>query len=288
MNKAQNFLENLKAMERFSGHTFDPTTKQGFDPTTQMRFQGTAQQVQKTSTDQVNMTSADQTVQFTVSVANTMLADLVIELFQFDSSQTSIYSPDVNDYHPSNAMGPILTFSTGTANTYLIGPLQANLTSFVNNAGVVPTGNTPNTVGFDENGNLVYRPGYVGGALPAGNVTISCAEVSYKKLFNYSGKFPFRIDKMRMTFTADAQIQQNITQVQKTWLGATTTNKVQSNTYKSPFQFQPLIVDVPTPLQITSECGLQYKILGLTNSGAATVNTATFNMFLSSYAKPNL
>lgn len=290
----QDILNNVDKMERESFYTIDPTMdrRRNFDPTNGMNklarrnFQGAANINQNAASQTVSMNAADPVVQFTVTITNTMLADLNIELFQFDASQTEMLSPAVNNYVPASATQFGVTFATGTANQYIYGSITGDILKYSNNAGSTPTASSDNIVGFNASGDLVYQPGYSGGALPAGNVTIKCAEVPYKLLFKYAGKYPFAINRMRMQFASQNQITQTILEKERSFLGSTTTDQVNPNTYFTPNQFQSLIIDVPTPFQITSERGLNYNILGTTNSAVAT-NYVTINMFLQLYIKPN-
>ena len=147
-----------------------------------------------------------------------------------------------------------------------LGTVQGN-ESQINN--IVPVGNrTPaneNTadfgyVGFDELGNLVLT-----GAGPVGvagnlNISVNCKQTPYNGLFRSSAIVPFRITRIRMSVTTDAQIDNEIVHFTQNFLGAKSQNTVNPRNFFSPTQFQNRIIDIPTNFRIDGNRGLLYAI----------------------------
>jgi hypothetical protein len=110
--------------------------------------------------------------------------------------------------------------------------------------------------------------------------TVSCKQVPYRTLFNSSGIQPFKIEKVRLTVTNDSQIDNDINDVELTFLGKVNRNSLSPRSFLNPTQFQSKIIDIPYKVEINSEKSIQYQV----NAG----ETVTFNFFISQYRKLNL
>ena len=170
--------------------------------------------------------------------------------------------------------------------TYGYQPLSTRegLEALINN--VVPVGNrTPanesNTsaagfVGFDNTGALIITPT---GAFAAATVAkLSCNQYPYSGLLESSSRFPFRITRVRLTVTADAQISNPIVLFRNNFLGAKSQNEINPRNFFNPNQFQTKIIDVPIDFDINGNSGLLYNV----NDG----ETVSWNVEIESYNLP--
>lgn len=94
----------------------------------------------------------------------------------------------------------------------------------------------------------------------SGHIVLSCSTFPYRGLLESSNVNPFRITRIRMTTTTDAQIDNNIVHFSNSFVGGNTTNSINPRTYFNPSQFQGKIVDIPLNLVIDQQKGLQYII----------------------------
>lgn len=108
-------------------------------------------------------------------------------------------------------------------------------------------------------------------------VTISCKQTPYRALLESSSRTPFQIEKLRLTVTNDAQIDNEIFMVENTWLGKVDRNSINPRTYFNPNQFQSKIIDIPLKYVINFERGLELIV----NAG----ETINLSFFVSSYRK---
>lgn len=124
------------------------------------------------------------------------------------------------------------------------------------------------TVGFNQDGDLVILGGTaVAAVTPAnlvqgadGRVQVSCNQFPYQGLFESSANVPFRISRIRATYTTAAQIDREITLARRSFLGGISQNAVNPRTFFKPEQFQALIVDIPINWNIDAESGIEYVL----------------------------
>jgi len=205
------------------------------------------------------------TAQFDITITNNQSTTCAIELF--------------------NAQNSISEFTNNTTNSGLVPALSARGINVRNSAGTGMESLLVYGIGFDnatgtgtlisaywdEFGDLIYTD------VAGDTCVISCKQIPYRSLFKYSERGSFRIDRMRMKFTTSNQINQDLTITQKTFLGLTKSNIVSPSSYFSPQQYQSLILDIPVPISIDAERGIQTRIV----SG----ETLLINMFVSNYSR---
>lgn len=205
---------------------------------------------------------------FDVNIVSTFATAINIELFFAQYSISKIQNLTTNPaYEPLQAAR--LYSGTGTPAETFIGHSSRFL------AAGDASGSTYNKVIYwADNGDLVYKDFTTA---TAGTCTISCTQVPYRALFDYSFRGAFTIQSMRMKFSAAGQIDNSMTTVEKSFLGLQKQNSIPISTYISPDQFQSLIVDMPVPIRIDADKGIQYTI----NAG----NTVNLNMRIAEYSK---
>lgn len=154
------------------------------------------------------------------------------------------------------------------AATYGYYPLSTRegLEALINN--VVPVGNrTPanesNTLsagfcGFDKSGNLILTPDGAYNVATVGKLV--CNQFPYSGLLESSSQQPFRITRIRMTTTNDAQISNPIVLFNNTFLGSKKQNEINPRNFFSPNQFQTKIIDVPVDFGINGQAGILYTL----------------------------
>ncbi len=107
-------------------------------------------------------------------------------------------------------------------------------------------------IGFNQDGNLIAT----GAVAYTPVLTVSCGQYPYRGVLESCAIQPFRIYGIRMTVTTDAQIDNDITHFNSTFLGAKQQNPVSPRTYFRPDQFQTKIVDIQCDFRIDRERGL--------------------------------
>lgn len=181
--------------------------------------------------------------QFTIKIVNGLGADTKIELFNYLRSIVWALNTNITAFNPWTAVS-------------------------------VAAANANSLVYFDQTGNLIFQD--AGGL----KLTISCNQVPYISMFIASAFFPWRVERMIMTFTNDLSLDQDIKHVTNTFLGSKKENPMTPRTFFQPTQFQSKLVEIKAPYDIDIEKGLQMTIL----SG----ETLTFNLYLRKYVKPSL
>jgi len=154
---------------------------------------------------------------------------------------------------------------TGVAQLYSYGAILAN---------PVGTG-VGDGVYWTDNGDLLYN--YNVGTND--NILISCQEVPYRALFEYTASGSMRISKMRIQYSQSGQIYNDFTYTYRNILGTKKESSISPKQFFTPNQFQSLLIDCPTPFIITKERGLQMTLQ------AATKINITF--FVDAYTQPN-
>lgn len=117
-------------------------------------------------------------------------------------------------------------------------------------------------VGFDYQGNLIIT----GAGVPDSDggdpwATIACGEIAYASFFEASGIIPFQVAWFRMTVTTDAQINQNIVYLKKSYSGGVSENPVSPRSYFRPNQFQDKTIDITVNFPIGIDTGLRTILL---------------------------
>lgn len=123
--------------------------------------------------------------------------------------------------------------------------------------------NKSGIVGFTAAGDLVVFSNATAPAVGQPVVYASCNQFPYKGLLHNSIGVPFQIDSIRMTTATDGQIDNTITHVKNSFLGASSQNEVNPRTFFQPNQFQARIIDIPLDgmnFIIDGEHGLLYTI----------------------------
>lgn len=126
--------------------------------------------------------------------------------------------------------------------------------------------NLNNVAYFDNAGNLVINNS-TGLAL-----TISCKQIAYKTLLENMGKMRAVMSKVKMTFTNDPQLDNDITHTVKTFLGKDVSNSITPRVYFKDGQFQSKQVTLPNKFVIDGQSGLFFQA----NSG----ETISLSFFL--------
>ena len=146
--------------------------------------------------------------------------------------------------------------------------------------GVDPGNASKDMVYWSDIGDLVYNYNVA----TSDTLVISCKEIPYRSLFTYMGQYSMHVNKMRITYGQDVQISQDFVLTYKNFLGTVKNSTISPSTYKTPTQFQNLIVDLPTPFSINSERGMQSTLLG----GATSVSYMNITFFVDKYTVPVL
>ena len=197
---------------------------------------------------QIKKTGPAPAAEFNIIIDNTGGSAAVnVELFNYQSSITKYRNPTTNGTVFPVGAGSPFSFRSAAGTGVSQGIYEGVMVS-TNGA---PTGQ--DAVFFDVDGNLVYLLG-------TGALNISCQEIPYRSLFDYSGRGSFRVTRMRMTFATAGQIANTLKHGIKTFLGKFTQQTVSVSSSKCPDQFQALIVDVKKPFRIDAEKGLFYTI----------------------------
>lgn len=210
---------------------------------------------------------------------STNTQDHIFELFNNEFSITKYANGQTNPGLKTlgAAYGTELKASNGTTNYDFraYGAVSTDIT------GGYPGSGVNDLVYWNEAGNLVYN--YSVGSVD--NIIISCKEVPYRALFDYTASGVMRIQKMRILYTQAAQIQEDFTLTYRNILGVTKTNSLSPKQFFTPQQFQSLLVDVPTPFQISKERGMFMKLLAAPLGGTTSVS---ITFFVDQLTQPNL
>lgn len=174
-----------------------------------------------------------QKMQVNLSMKNNSNVALTFELFNWMNSFTKILNPNyvTGNWHYI----PLLSYAG-------LG-LSASLYD--------------GTVGFDDLGNVLIKGAH---AVPDGSGVIACSTNPYRAFYEASSIIPFSVSFIRMTFTSDEQIDNELIWFQKTFAGAYSENRVSPRAYFDPQQFQDLIVDVKAGFSVGIDAGVRVLV----------------------------
>lgn len=204
---------------------------------------------------------------FQITVTNTNTSAVNFELFNYMRSYERIAnSSRYGSLVPgSSAETQIVDRAGGSSNQQLWGYNHES-------AGV----ETQDIVGWLPNGDLIHNFN-VGSS---GNLVITCSELPYRSLVEYTSTGALRIAKMRLEVSDVTQINRNIIWSKKTIFGVETTNNLSVGRNRSPYQFNPNLVDINMPFTITAETALLYAIGGSQN--------LNLTFYVESFTRPNI
>jgi len=252
--------------EDFDGENFDPNSNSNnYDPNADnysgkgLKVIGRKPQVKK----QPQAT-------FNIKIDGTgNVASHVFELFNNEFGITKFANNQTNPGLVTLGAAQFLPLMDGGGNSVDVrayGAISVDAAAPINNR---------DTVYWRDNGDLVYN--YSQGS--ADNVIISCQEVPYRALFDYTGSGALAIGKMRLQYSQAGQIQQDFTLTYRNILGTTKNISVSPKQFFTPNQFQSLLLDCPTPYIITKERGLQCTLQPNTS--------LSITFFVDRYTEPN-
>lgn len=165
---------------------------------------------------------------FNIRIQNATANTMGVELFNWLASYTRIYNPTYS------GMTGIYPFT----------------------AADVTAANLNNLVYFDRSGNLIVQDN----AGAKVTISVTTANLTYLQLFNASGIANWKLNKVRLTTTTDAQFSNEIALIRTTVGGAKSSNSLSPAQFKSPTQFQNKIVDIPLRGPINAECGITLNV----------------------------
>jgi len=229
---------------------------------------------------------------FNLVINSTMASTVNVEIFNNDQSVIKIYNPSnqtgaAKQFHPlvgvqgAPTILPVGNQTVGTtfAFAYLVGGVDT-FTAAVKDVPAIPAGfNSNSYVYLDENGALVYQPGYNNGTLDSGQVTMQSTQTNYAHVFGVSGKCRFTINYARLivgtTFTN--QLQQDFSYIQGNLVGAASAVPFSAGTYVTENQYNSAIVTLPIQKEIGAKSGLSYPVLA--QQAGPTPNQITMQLF---------
>jgi hypothetical protein len=242
-------MKGFRARQNFNA--YDPSNS--FDPRLAGNFNNAAGDSGSAGST-VQSAKPGQKMQVNLTLTNPAANFLTIELFNYLNSFTRVQQPGyVNPALPNYAYVP--------------------LSSYQGIQRLIAT--TDGTVGFSNTGSLEVR------GLPANPVaTVGCSEIAYASFFAASGITPFSVLGLRVTYTTDSQIDNNITYIKKSYAGGVVENPISPRSFFQPSQFQDLIVDVAASFDIGIDTGIKYVL----NSG----ETVKFALFINMWTSQTL
>ena len=209
---------------------------------------------------------------FDIKISSTLLTDLRIELFNHDFSQVEVYNPAVQvngtpNYHPMGIgiNSPIVIADPSTPNGYFLSFLIGGKDAFVNAVNPVPPAgwNSQAYVYFDENGALVYTPGYVAGALDPGTVTVQSNQTNYRHIFRVMGKARIMVNTIRVKVGANFlnQLNESFVLTQNNIVNDAAQSSFAPDTFQNENNQQTTIVTVPVNTELNPKKGFFYNVI---------------------------
>jgi hypothetical protein len=256
----QNLKRGVSRMERFAFDNFDTFDPEMFDPemydpsnATDSSYyddednydlpNGYAMQPKKASKSRVKSQPLAQIDIVLDNSAMTSTYKTTVELFNYLRSNTLItnssYSSTAGTFRAS-AFDTLQLRSTPATGQILSDALLI----YWNSAGELVYSRTEGTT--NAVGTVVCK--------------ISCPQVPYRVLHEATRNNLLWIEKIRMSVTTDAQIDNPINIFKNTFLGGTKSNQIAPRSEFKPNQFQSKIVDVPIKTAIDAETGLSYTL----------------------------
>jgi len=177
---------------------------------------------------------------FTVKVVNATSTDIQVELFNSLNQAANV-----------------------------VGTIQPTLNPFVFSNRAAANGNS--TIVYSTTGSQIYTNS-------AGNtVTITCQTIAYRTLVESLKFYKIGISKMKINFTNDPQLDNDINFTERTFLGKVLQNSITPRNYFADNQFQSKQVTIVQPFILDGERGINF----LCNSG----ETMSFAFSLDSLKK---
>lgn len=160
-----------------------------------------------------------------------------IELFnaQYSAAKYTTYAPA--NYFPVDAVHSV---TIGTTPFYVYGRATDETIGHTN-------------IWWDQEGALRYSDA-------DGIGKIQCSQIPYRALVDQTLRSAITINRMRIKYGSSGQINNDITWVNKTFLGMRQQNSISPASYFAPDQYQSLIVDVPVTLPIDADKGLTMQV----------------------------
>jgi len=225
-------------------------------------------------------------IQMDFLLTSTLASNLQIEMFNPESSQMYQVNTDINNYYPglgSTLIDAGTTLKSSAANGYGVGVVTGIVDFYVNANAVTPAAgtDTKNICYFDVNGTAVYQPGYLNGALPAGNVTIQCTTgtTSYRQFFDWCNNHVWNFISQKANYSESGQQSSVFTVTTRTILGDTAKTVITPLSYKTEDQYNPLIITMPIEQKMRANRGIRYIMQAPTGGNAS--QTVSLNCFIS-------
>lgn len=224
---------------------FDPT--QNYDPSMNRNFSN----ADGNNANGLILLEGGNAAQVDVKISNAHVAALKLNLFGMVNSIAEIAQAQLTAYTPFT---PESIVANETAGVFALDGL----------------------IYFDASGDLIIQNADASKKC----VVHTPQAITYKGLFNASNRYAFRISKIRLTVTNDAQLNNELVFTEQTFLGAVKSNSVNPRAYLNPNQFQSKVVDIPVGTIIDFEKGMQYQV-----EAGEVVN---LSLFIDAYRKMSL
>jgi hypothetical protein len=225
----------FRNLQRSAYNGFDPAltsnNRSNWDPSVAGRYNNASGATASAGASGASVVAASQgqKMQTNISFTNPAASTITIEMFNWLTSFTRVLNTTYVTGH--YLMIPLLTF-----------------------AGLAATiAGTGGTVGFQDDGNLqIHGLDSVPDPIPI----LGCQEVAYSSFFEASSISPFQVAYFRYTVNTDAQIDNTIKWLQKTFSGGVTQNVISPRAYFKPTQFQNFVIDITVAFTIGLDSGL--------------------------------
>ena len=179
------------------------------------------------------------TATFDIAIKNPTALDLIVDLFNFNYGMHTIRNAQYSAEAGAQAGGAGFAYNP-------IDTLEGHA-NILTGVGCVL---------FDRLGNLILK-----GADGAPVLSICGGTLPYRSILTSSAQSPFRIQKIKMTVTKQAQLDQIITHSNRTFLGGVSQNVTNPRSEFKISQFQPNMAEIEKPFHIDAEKGLSLMVL---------------------------
>lgn len=166
-----------------------------------------------------------------------------------------------------NAIGAaqiVELFNSLNNGAFVVSPLTPTLNPFTFSNRSAANANS--TIVFAANGDQIYTT--AGGVI----LTISCNSIPYRTLVETLKFYRISVKEMKVTFTNEPQLDNDINYTEKTFLGKNNTNSFTPRAFFKDVQFQSKQVTINQPFILDGERGLNFTC----NSG----ETMSFSFYL--------